>query len=812
MADSFIIYTPNPPSISTLTSSGKQSEWTKIKNNLENLLINYKNNDCEHQEFHFLDFIDKNYEEMTHSQFSKFVKKIMEKIKEEKKEYKIKVEPISFNKSDISVFNLTFKNIISLVNIIMYLIDNNTSKAKSDTIYNFAYKNTIPSFKDVFIHKQQLTKLLSKLDSIKTLKIKLIDDNDDIFLNNQKLKSFNTVNIDNIKEIKNIKNSKNLATNSKFVFFFSLFFRTIFKSINSVTMDLNIPPIDNYFINNSNPYLINEEKILKLGDDYKDIIKSNLILIKTLPKFANVTSLNFEMYDSYQIELHNILTFLLDNHAINDLEKDNKLKFDGKKLIKESIESLKKTNSLSKLKENPIIFSPKFKNNYLYIQHILTASERSYFDFCFHFNSLDPLLFNSVNYLLIKFTCITQLNIIFFPNKTINKRKLYINNCYYNKYSNNDDESLYFYSTEDKKIYYQYLDNNYNNSNNFILKDEKLLNELFYSFNMNLRSLSIILEKKLTELLTLTIDFSTYNNESISICNYDNYNCSIICFIFDLFKAFQLQIEKCKINTLEIFYDDFLDEKTYIVDTIKLKIPSYKNGFKLNNLKINHINFNISNISLILPFENFPSVYLTELIISNLSYNDLNNLVKAFKNNKTIFPVLIKLDLSFGIMVEDYNKPLEILLKECLPSHLIYFNLNLPFNISVNQLVDILYWIKCNHNIDININIKIFHSQLSQCVNHYYFKNCVIDLFKSSKDYFKKRNILPIYEVNEEHAIKFILNKYNNKDIDYYYKFIFCFQKNITLNINNSNKKIFENIFNHRGKFKKYTINVEIIN
>ena len=329
---------------------------------------------------------------------------------------------------------------------------------------------------------------------------------------------------------------------------------------------------------------------------------------------------------------------------------------------------------------------------------------------------------------------------------------------------------------------------------------------------MNLRSLSIILEKKINDLLTLTIDFSTYNNESISICNYDNYNCSIICFIFDLFKTFQLQIEKCKINSLEIFYDDFVDEKTYVVETIKLKIPSCKNGFKLNNLKINHINFNISNISLILPFENFPSVYLTELIISNLSYNDLNNLVKAFKNNKQIFPVLIKLDLSFGIMVENYNKPLEILLKECLPSHLIYFNLNLPFNISVNQLVDILYWIKCNHNVDININIKIFHSQLSQCVNHYYFKNCVIDLFKSSKDYFKKRNILPIYEVNEEHTIKFILNKYNNKDIDYYYKFIFCFEKNITLNINNSNKKIFENIFNYRGKFKNYTINVEIIN
>ena len=811
MADSFIIYTPNPPSISTLTSSGKHSEWTKIKNNLEKCLTNYKNNDYEHQEFYFFDFLEKNLEEMTHSQFFKVVKKLMEKIKEEKKEYNLKVEPISFNKSDISVFNLSFKNIMSLINIIMYLIENSTSKNKADIVYDFSYNNKIPAFKDVLIHKQQLTKLLSKLDSVKTLKIKLIDDNDCIYLNNQKIKYSNSNNINNAKEIK-IKNSKYLALNSKFVFFFSLFFRTIFKSINSVTIDLNIPPIDNYFINNSNPYLINEEKILNLGDEYKDIIINNLILIKTLPKFTYLTSLNIEMYDSYQIELHNILTFLLDNQAINDLEKENKQKFDGKKIIKETIESLKNKNCLSKLKENPIIFSPKFKNNYLYIQHLLTASERSYYDFCFHFNSLDPLLFNSVNYLLIKFTCIAQLNIIFFPNKAINKRKLYINNCYYNKYSNNDDESSYFYSSEDKKIYYQYLDNNYNNSNNFILKDEKLLNELFYSFNMNLRSLSTILEKKINELLTLTIDFSTYNNESISICNYDNYNCSIICFIFDLFKTFQLQIEKCKINSLEIFYDDFLDEKTYIVETIKLKIPSCKNGFNLNNLKINHINFNISNISLILPFENFPSIYLTELIISNLSYNDLNNLVKAFKNNNKIFPVLIKLDLSFGIMVEDYNKPLEILLKECLPSHLIYFNLNLPFNISVNQLVDILYWIKCNHNVDININIKIFHSQLSQCVNHYYFKNCVIDLFKSSKDYFKKRNILPIYEVNEDNSIKFILNKYSNKDIDYYYKFILCFQKNIKLNINNSNKNIFENIFNYRGKFNKYSINVEIVN
>ena len=798
MADSFIIYTPNPPSISTLTSSGKKGEWAKIKKNLEEILENYKKNDYEHQELKFFDIIDKTFEEMTHSHFAKIVKKIMEKIKEEKKENNIKTEPISFNRSDKSVFNLSFRNILSLVNVIMYLIDNNTSKNKSsDTVYDFAYKDKIPPYKDVLINKQQLSKLLSDLDSVKTLKIKLYEERDDIHLNHGNKKN-------------NIKNKNVLCRmDSKIVFFFSLFFKTIFKSINSVSIDLNIPQIDNYFLNNSNPYLINEESILKLADDYKDVIISNLILIKALPRFIYLTNLDFVMYDSYQVELHNILTFLLDNQNINDVE--NKQKFNGLKIIDQAINSAK--DNLSELKENQMIFSKKFKNNYLYIQHLLTAPETSYYDFCFHFNSLDPLLFNSVNILLIKFTCIAQLKIILFPNKTINKRKLCINNCFYNKYSNNDEESSYFYSSEDKKIYYQYLDNNYNNSNNFILKDEKLLNELFYSFNMNLRSLSIILEKKINDLLTLSLDFSTYNNESITICNYDNYNCSIICFIFDLFRTFQLNIDSCKINSLEIFYDDFLDEKAYVVETVKLKIPSCKNGFKLNKLKLNHINFNISNISLIIPFENFPSIYLTELIISNLSYNDLNNLVNALNNNKDLFPVLIKLDLSFGIMVEDYNRPLELLLKKCLPSKLIYFNLNLPFNISITQLVDILYWIKCNHNVDIIINIKIFHSQLSQCINDYYFKNGVSDLINSSKDYFKKRNILPKYEITKENTIKFIINKYNNKDIDYYYKFIFCFEKNISLNINNnSNKKIYENIFNYRGKFKEYEINVEVIN
>ena len=83
MSDSFIIFTPNPPSISTLTSQGKQSHWTKIQKNLEKILENYKKNDFINQELNIFDIIDKPFGNMSHNHFLKIIKKLIEKIKDE---------------------------------------------------------------------------------------------------------------------------------------------------------------------------------------------------------------------------------------------------------------------------------------------------------------------------------------------------------------------------------------------------------------------------------------------------------------------------------------------------------------------------------------------------------------------------------------------------------------------------------------------------------------------------------------------------------------------------------------------------------
>ena len=198
--------------------------------------MNYKTNDYENQETELFDFIDKPFKEMSCSHFLKIIKKLIEKIKDDDKEYNLKSEPVTFNSNDINVFHLTFRNIFALAHIIIHLIENTTSKKKlSDVVYEFAYKNTIPSYKNVVINKQDLTELINYLNYVKTLKIGIFNENEDTYLNNENKKNSKSNNI-------------RFKMDSKIVLLFSLFFKTLFSSVSLAIIDLNIPPIDNYFI------------------------------------------------------------------------------------------------------------------------------------------------------------------------------------------------------------------------------------------------------------------------------------------------------------------------------------------------------------------------------------------------------------------------------------------------------------------------------------------------------------------------------------------------------------------------------------
>ena len=58
---SFLIFNPNPPSISTMPPSGKESQLKKIKNKLQSILGDYKIYDLGHQEMKLFNFIEQNF-------------------------------------------------------------------------------------------------------------------------------------------------------------------------------------------------------------------------------------------------------------------------------------------------------------------------------------------------------------------------------------------------------------------------------------------------------------------------------------------------------------------------------------------------------------------------------------------------------------------------------------------------------------------------------------------------------------------------------------------------------------------------------
>ena len=346
-----------------------------------------------------------------------------------------------------------------------------------------------------------------------------------------------------------------------------------------------------------------------------------------LTKIGTINKVKFKMFDSYQIELHQILSKYLINENNNNQNQ------------------ITESGSSEKNKYLPI-----FQNKILFFDHILPNVGREFYELTIDFNSLDPLLFDYVNILLLRYSNIANISLKLFSFNKISLRKTIINAYYYNVYGKNKNnpfpmkyypEQSYTKWDNDHKIFYNYIDNiNDNKNKNFlILKEEVLLNDIFPFFNYNLNSLLVIIEKKISDKKnsnnSLVLDFRNVNNGNININLYNNYNASIVCFLFNLLNILETNKTITNLKSLDLFLDDLTNEKEYIIKNIFHKIPLYKDGkvFNLKELNLSHLSLDFSNISLILPFSNFPMEKLTELILDNISYVDLDNLVKTLKNN-----------------------------------------------------------------------------------------------------------------------------------------------------------------------------------
>ena len=204
-----------------------------------------------------------------------------------------------------------------------------------------------------------------------------------------------------------------------------------------------------------------------------------------LTKIETLNKVKFKLFDSYQIELHQILSKYLNNENNNNQNQ-----------ITESGNSEK--NKYLDILQNKILF----------FDHILPNIGREFYELTIDFNSLDPLLFDYVNILLLRYSNIANISLKFFSFNKTSLRKTIINAYYYNLYSKDKNkpfpmkyypEQSYTKWDNDHKIFYNYIDNiNDNKNKNFlILKEEVLLNDIFPFFNYNLNSLLVVVEKKL---------------------------------------------------------------------------------------------------------------------------------------------------------------------------------------------------------------------------------------------------------------------------------------------------------------------------
>ena len=780
MSQSFISYDINTQNVNILIDEIKTEIMKKVLDEFNKRVADYYTLNLVEQETFLFNFQKGNKKKNDKKLFYIIIHELILEIK---KDSYVGKQIITLEDTVNGVLKLDYDNICGFVNYMIYIIEQ-IKKKKEEVIYDFSFKDVMPKI-NVVLNKIKLSKLIDKSNFIKALKICLSNENS--------------------KNIIDIKVKCNININV--IQLFCLFYKAFFKNLLELSIDLNIYEINRYFSKEINPYSIKENEILKFGNFYKNIILGNLILMKNLTK---VRKISLKMYESYQIELN----FIMNQYFSRSLDEANEKRNTISQEIKNNYET--------------------FQNQFLFFQHILPGLEVEFNEFNINFNSLDPQLFSYINILLVRHDKLANIKMKFFNFDKVNNRKILINSNYYNIYNNIKDNILlseFFLKSDnanynnDYKIYYNYINtiNDNENVNFLLLKDEVVLNELFPFFNYNLNALLMILENKINDkksfLNSLNLNFCSSNHDTSDLNLFNNYNNAIICFLYNFLYILKENQKETTLSSLYLLMDDFTDEKKYIILNVQKKIPFYKDSknLNLNELKLSLLSLNISNISLILPFQNFPTIMLRDLLLDNLSFNDLENLVNALKNNQNLFLKLYTLEVGLNYMIEDFRENIKYLLKDYMRKNIKSFGLKINNFLSFEDIIDIITYIKKNKNSKSSYILKISNQELSPIIETTFFNNQVIEFKNAFKKEKNKRNIIGDINCSENKKIFFNLKMLNQKDINFYLKFIYSFNKVYQRKNNNKKidkaQKLFENVFYYMGRFRKTTkeIRIEII-
>ena len=760
---------------------------SSMPNQLIITIKDYTAKDLSEQDTFLFGFSEKSFSSENKNVFISTIQNMIEKIEQSDNYDFCKKQKINIKDMENGLFEITYKEICAVVNIIINLFKSIPKKKKEKLFFNFYSKHEFPEIK-LDMNGIKLQKIKANMDTVKQLNISISEKNNFV------VKKRNEINLYVVK-------------------LFLLFFRTFFNNVLTLNIDLNIYEINNYFNKESNPYKIKESKIIKICTNFENIFLANLIIVKNLSKFKEVSTIYFFLYDSYQLEFYQIMSKYLNKNS-------------------ETQNNIKENKENKENKEEPF---PEFRSKLLYFDHLIQIEIKPFLDFNFDINALDPVLFLKTNLLIYQYRSVINTSINFFNFKNINLRKTLLNSYYFNQFLQeketdkinpfpfkfNPDKINEIYEN-DYKLYYNHIDIMNNHNNKLLLKDEEIPNELFPYFNFNLNFLLFVLLKRFKsekyQQNSLSFNFQTNNDSIPNLYSYNNYTYTILSFIFNLFITMEIIKKLENMFSLEIYLDD-LSEKEYLIKNIfekcRKNIPF---DFKKNKLII--FKLDIPNITLFLPFENFPNENLDKLVIKNLTFNDLENIANTVKEKKIIFKKLTTIDISISFMLEDYKKYILILLEENIWDNLINFYLTIPCYIEFNDILDFLLSIKKNKNKSAYYYLKISNEELYNNLGKK-FLDKTLTTFNKYKNEINERNLYLNVTCNNNKEINIKINLLNKENINKYLDIIFCFQKTYEKNIKNINnklnsdkdrRKIFENIFYFMGNKEKKCkeVNIEV--
>ena len=785
----YITYDFKSRSISKLSKEKKDFYIKCIKNHLNYSIEEYNIRNLSNMDKILFAFTEDSFNKENKNFLVNTLLNIIETIEESVyNEYQIQ-QKIILNNLAKGIYDISYKEICAIDNFIIKILKSIPKKKREKIFASFYFDGEIPGV-DIEISGVKLIRLIDILDSVKQINICISDKNE------------------NFIEVKNKSEVNKFA-----IKLFFMFFKAFFKNVLYLHLDLNVYEINNYFNKESNPYNIKESTISKLCKSCEKIFIANLIILNNISKFQEASNIKYILSDSYYIEFYQILY----NKLYNDTSPNqNSINIKSNNNKDEDIQTIMNL----------------FTNKIIYFDYLIQKEIKNFLEFDFEINALDPFLFLKMDLLIYQYKNVINTSINFFKQE-INMRKILLNNFYFDKYLQLKDKDasnppIKFNPSKinniyenDYKIYYNHINNINDYNNKLLLRDEEIPNELFPHFNYNLNLLLFVLIEKFKSdknfQNSLLLNFQTNNNGVIDIHSYNNYNCAILSFLFNLFYEIESNKNLENICSLEIYLDDICDKKEYIVKYIYDNFRK-NNPFNFNKINLSKLVFDIPNITLILPFENFPCNNLTHLILINLTYNDLENIANALTQKKQNFKKLTILDIRIGYILEDYKKYLKVILTENICQKLINCTVEFPLFVNTEDILDIFSWIKISKNKTSIYCLKLSNEELSQNLGNQYFVNAVYKFKEKIKKDLYKRNLITNITCSDNKTIIVKIKTINKDDINYILNIIFCFEKKLR----NKNKKIFddknkakifENIFYFMGKFSKNDkkINIEFI-